>query len=63
MKAPSMPSQRVPDSPIIMDHDVFKSLNESSLDVTSFSRLGSRINQSFTTGHSVEEELLRSQST
>lgn len=46
-----------PNSTIILDHHIFKGLDESALDVTSLGSLNGGINETFTATHSVEEEL------
>ena len=46
-------------STIILDHDIFKSFDKSPLNISSLSSLDSGIDQTLTTSHGVEEELLR----
>ena len=45
-------------SPIILDHHVLESLDQSALDVAGLSSLDSRIDQSLATAHGVEEKFL-----
>lgn len=46
-------------STIILNHDIFKSLYKSPLNISSLSSLDSSIDQTLTTSHGVEEKLLR----
>ncbi|KAH3663772.1 hypothetical protein OGAPHI_005175 [Ogataea philodendri] len=54
-------SQRVSGCTIVVNHDIFKSLQQTTLNVSSLGSLDSSIDQTFSTCHRVEEELLRSQ--
>ena len=54
--------QRVADRSIVANHHVLQGLHQPALDVTGFGSLDSGIDQTFTTSHSVEEELLRRKS-
>jgi hypothetical protein len=49
-------ANRIPHGAIVVDHQVFEALNQSSLEVASFGGLDRRIDQTFTTSHRVKEE-------
>lgn len=53
----------IADSEVVLDGESFKVLDETPLQVATPARLDSSVNQSFSSGHAVEEELLRSEST
>ncbi|KAI6761227.1 hypothetical protein HG531_001780 [Fusarium graminearum] len=56
-------AQRITNSTIVARRKVFKSLDQSSLNVTSFSSLDRSINETFSTSHGVEEKLARGKTT
>jgi hypothetical protein len=53
---------RIPDCPIIPNLQILHRLDQPPLDITSLSSLDGSINQTLSTSHSVEPELLRRQS-
>ncbi|KAK0348308.1 hypothetical protein LTR02_018361, partial [Friedmanniomyces endolithicus] len=56
-------AERVADGAVVFDHDFFERLDKPALDVSSFGCLDGGIDETFTTSHGVEEELLRRQTT
>lgn len=54
---------RIPDCRVVSNFQILHRLDQSTLDITSLGSLDGSINQTLSTSHGVEPELLRCQST